>query len=284
MSKVKTSGFVYIWRDRKHNRYYIGSHWGSEDDGYICSSPWMRQAYSHRPQDFRRRILSRITTNRSDLLMEEQRWFDMVKPEEIKIRYYNLHLKTYGPWYAKEESRLSVGEKISRAKKGKSTGPRDPSIGEKISEVKKQKFAERRELTGSAFTEEHREAMSECKLGKTQTEESNNKRSETLKRKYESGELTARSTPQTEESNRKRSEKMTGIAKSDDTKKRMSKAQSKEYLVKFIDGSEIVVNGLKAFCIERGIPYVTATKAMKANVSIKKYSITSISLAINSRQ
>lgn len=278
MSKVKTSGFVYIWRDRKHNRYYIGSHWGSDDDGYICSSPWMRQAYSHRPQDFRRRILSRITTNRSDLLMEEQRWFDMVKPEEIKIRYYNLHLKTYGPWYAKEESRLSVGEKISRAKKGKNTGPRDASIGQKISEAKKKKCAERRELTGSAFTEEHRKAMSECRIGTTQSDESNQKRSETLKRKYESGELIAHSNPQTEESNIKRSEKMTGVTKSDDTKKRMSKAQSKQYLIKFLDGTSVIAHGLKAFCVERGIPYVTATKALLSGTQIKKYSIALISI------
>lgn len=278
------SGFVYIWRDRKHNRYYIGSHWGREDDGYICSSQWMKRSFNRRPNDFKRRIISRVHSSRLDLLKEESRWLSMVKDEEIKIRYYNLMLRAPEHWYHYEESRLSVGEKISRSKKGKSTGPRDPSIGEKISEVKKQKFAERRELTGSAFTEEHRKAMSECKLGKTQTEESNSKRSETLKRKYESGELTARSTPQTEESNRKRSEKMTGIAKSDDTKKRMSKSQSKDYLIKFMDGSEIVVNGLKAFCVEHGIPYATATKAMKANVSIKKYSIASISLAINSRQ
>lgn len=40
-------GFVYIWRDKKHNRYYIGCHWGTTDDGYICSSPWMKQAYKH---------------------------------------------------------------------------------------------------------------------------------------------------------------------------------------------------------------------------------------------
>lgn len=56
--KTPTSGFVYIWRDRKHKRYYIGSHWGTPDDGYICSSPWMRQAYKHRPLDFKRRVLN----------------------------------------------------------------------------------------------------------------------------------------------------------------------------------------------------------------------------------
>jgi hypothetical protein len=50
-------GFVYIWFDRKHKRFYIGCHWGKENDGYVCSSPWMKQAYKHRPQDFKRKIL-----------------------------------------------------------------------------------------------------------------------------------------------------------------------------------------------------------------------------------
>ncbi len=54
------SGFIYIWRDRKYNRYYIGSHWGPENDGYVCSSTWMRQAISKRPGDFKRRILERF--------------------------------------------------------------------------------------------------------------------------------------------------------------------------------------------------------------------------------
>lgn len=274
------SGFVYIWRDKKHNRYYIGSHWGPEDDGYICSSPWMRQAYKHRPQDFKRRILSRITTNRSDLLKEEQRWFDMIKPEEIKVRYYNLKLKTHGVWHASEQSRLSVGEKISKAKKGISTGPRDSSVGQKISEAKKKKCTERREQTSSSFSEEHRKAMSECRIGTKQSEESNKKRSETLKQKYESGELVARRTAQSEESNRKRSEALAGKQKSDETKKKMSSAQSKTYRITFADGTEIIVLGLKSFCIENNIPYVTARKALESGSKIKKYEILSIIINI----
>lgn len=272
------SGFVYIWRDKKHNRYYVGSHWGPEDDGYICSSSWMKRAHKLRPNDFKRRILARINTNRSDLLKEEQRWFDMIKPEEIKVRYYNLILVAHTVWHTIEQSRLSVGEKISAAKKGKNTGPRDPSIGEKISEVKKKKFAERRKQTGTSFTEEHRKAMSDCRIGVTQSDESNQKRSETLKQKYESGELIARSVQQSEESNRKRSEKLIGIAKSDDTKKKMSKAQSKNYLIKFMDGSEITINGLKSFCADNSISYATATKALQASVPIKKHYIALISL------
>jgi hypothetical protein len=83
------NGFVYIWFDRKKKKFYIGSHWGTESDGYICSSSWMKQAYKNRPIDFRRRILAYRDTKR-ELLDEENRWQAMIKPEEIGKRYYNL--------------------------------------------------------------------------------------------------------------------------------------------------------------------------------------------------
>jgi len=272
------SGFVYIWRDKKHNRYYVGSHWGSEDDSYVCSSPWMMQAYKHRKNDFKRKILSRIATNRLDLLKEEQRWFDMIKPNEIKVRYYNLSLKTYGAWHVHEESRLSVGQKISKSKTGKNTGPRPIEVGQKISEVKKRKCAERRELTGSSFTEGHRKAISECKTGVKQTEESNVKRSQTLQRKLKSGEIIPHYTPHTEESKKKTSDALMGIKRSDETKNKMSKGQSKKYRIKFSDGSEIVAHGLKTFCRDNRIPYVTARKAFEVSSPIRKYKIESIQL------
>lgn len=84
-------GFVYIWRDKKHNRYYLGCHWGTEDDGYICSSKWMRDAYRYRKDDFKRRIIERVYTNRTDLLECEQKWMNFVKKEELGKKYYNLH-------------------------------------------------------------------------------------------------------------------------------------------------------------------------------------------------
>jgi len=183
-------GFVYIWRDRKYNRYYIGSHWGLENDNYICSSNWMRHSYKRRPKDFKRRILTRVYTNRKDLLIEEQRWLSMIKPEEIKIRYYNINLDVFDPWWSNEESRLTVGEKVSKAKKGKNTGPRDPSIGQKISKAKKAKFQELRETTGSAFSEEHKAKMSENRKGKKHTEEWKAENSKRLKQQWASGERT----------------------------------------------------------------------------------------------
>lgn len=110
-------GFVYIWYDRKHKRYYIGSHWGYEDDGYICSSRWMKQAYKHRPHDFRRRIITKIYTNRDDLFTEEHKWLQQIKPEELKgHRYYNLRNHRFRHWMA-NKNQVTIREKISKATK-----------------------------------------------------------------------------------------------------------------------------------------------------------------------
>lgn len=108
-------GFVYLWLDRKNKRYYIGSHWGHEEDGYVCSSRWMRNAYKRRPQDFKRRIISRVYTNKRDLLNEEGRWLSMMKPEETRgIRYYNINISTKpGHWSAIPNYDKTVAEKIS---------------------------------------------------------------------------------------------------------------------------------------------------------------------------
>lgn len=86
----ETYGFVYLWFDRKHKRYYVGAHWGNETDGYVCSSAWMKRAYKNRPTDFKRKILKRIYTTRIELFEEEQRYLDKIKDDELKHRYYNL--------------------------------------------------------------------------------------------------------------------------------------------------------------------------------------------------
>lgn len=109
---MKKYGFVYIWYDRKHKRYYIGCHWGGEDGGYICSSSNMKSAYNRRPQDFRRKILSRVFTTKKDLLQEEYRWLSKIKPEELGCRYYNLHNYHFNHWSTCELSLLSLREKI----------------------------------------------------------------------------------------------------------------------------------------------------------------------------
>ena len=111
-------GFVYIWRDRKHNRYYVGSHWGRIDDGYVCSSAWMKRAYRLRPEDFKRRILE-VVNDRSILTEREHRWLQMMKKEELKTRYYNLRNHHFGHWTTEEDARRSIGQKIGDANRGR---------------------------------------------------------------------------------------------------------------------------------------------------------------------
>jgi hypothetical protein len=182
-------GFVYIWRDRKHNRYYVGSHWGTEDDGYICSSNRMRKAYRRRQDDFRRRILKRIYTSREDTFTEEQRYLDIMKiriklgvslkasPRWVENRYYNLHFNTKHHW-STEENRRTVNEKISISvkslhndleyrkkyerglKKRVTTNWSNPKArGEKIARIKKQKFQEKRKQGLPCFEEQAAENM-----------------------------------------------------------------------------------------------------------------------------
>jgi hypothetical protein len=147
-------GFVYIWYDKKHKRYYIGCHWGLEDDGYICSSPWMNQGYKHRPKDFRRRILSRVYTNKKDLLQEEYNWLSQIKKEELGRKYYNVHNRHFNHWSADEEKRSVAIGKMRRT-----------------------------------FSEEHKRKISEAKKSKIRTEEAKRKTSETLKNRPQSKEL-----------------------------------------------------------------------------------------------
>jgi len=112
-------GFVYIWFDKKHQRFYLGCHWGTEDDGYICSSRWMRQSYKRRPDDFRRRTISRVYSSRADLLVEEGKWLGLIDDGDIGTKYYNLTKYTNGHWTADLQKRLTVGEKISKANTGR---------------------------------------------------------------------------------------------------------------------------------------------------------------------
>ena len=108
-------GFVYLWRDRKHKRYYVGCHWGQESDSYVCSSRWMKASYKRRPNDFKRRILARVYTSKVDLLEEEYRYLQMIKPEELRKRYYNISNHRFNHWSTM--SSKSMSEKMSRAAK-----------------------------------------------------------------------------------------------------------------------------------------------------------------------
>ena len=175
--KKEKYGFVYLWYDRKHKRFYVGCHWGTEDDGYICSSPWMIQAYKIRPEDFKRRILKTKIDTREKTYIEEQRWLNMIKPSEIKPvneipRYYNLNVKNNEVWHKYPEKIKTIGEKISAAKTGKSVNFKDPiARGLAISEGKKKAFAKREEELGYKVAPEIVDKYKVANTGKKQSPE-----------------------------------------------------------------------------------------------------------------
>jgi len=84
------SGFVYLWKDCKRNKFYLGSHQGLPTDGYVGSGKRFLYAFKNRPHTFRRRILEhhpQIT--RKALLEREQAWLSLIKSGELRVKYYN---------------------------------------------------------------------------------------------------------------------------------------------------------------------------------------------------
>ena len=92
-------GFIYIWRDKVRTMYYVGSHNGTPDDGYISSSHWLTAEVRYRPNDFKRRVLKFVDL--SNLKLEEYKLINSIKDCEFGKRYYNLKQgkpKGLSPW------------------------------------------------------------------------------------------------------------------------------------------------------------------------------------------
>lgn len=153
---MKEYGFVYIWKDKKRNMFYIGCHWGNETDGYICSSNRMRKAYRRRPNDFKRRIIIRIYTNKLDLLKEEYRLLQYISDYELGTKYYNLSKRHFGHWSTDINKKKFIGQKISCKQLGR---PLTKETKEKLSKAKKGKKI-------AAWSEERKKQASISRKGK----------------------------------------------------------------------------------------------------------------------
>lgn len=204
------TGFIYIWRDRKHNRYYIGSHWGTPDDGYICSSTWMKQAYKIRQHDFKRRILKSMNCTRKELLEEERKWLNLIKETEIGKRYYNLKGRTEH-WSSNDQSLKTVGEKILAS----------PLRAKRIGDANRgKKYPNRKKCTQprNPMSKEVRLKISNAHRGKLLSAETKLKMSVARNNRLVEPK-------QSEETKQKRSVLMTGHFVSDETRKRISEAK-----------------------------------------------------------
>ena len=136
-------GFIYVWHNTKKNKFYVGCHWGTEDDGYICSSKAMRNAYAYDKSIFKRRVIQRVYTNRQDLLEAEFKWLDQIKDEELGKKYYNLSKRHFGHWAATHNA-TSVSERISRkVKQAYKDGRYEASKDKRVSALKRRRYTDK---------------------------------------------------------------------------------------------------------------------------------------------
>ena len=246
-------GFVYLWRDRKNCLYYVGCHWGSDEDDYVCSSNWMLRAFEHRPEDFKRRIIARVSGTRQDVLDEEYRWLSMIKESELKgIKYYNLHNHHYGHWTSDEEKRLSVGQKISKTLKERG-----------LTQEEKDRLAEARRqspnggMKGKHHTEESNEKNRQSSLGQVAW----NKGLKGVQTAWNKGipateEMAEHLRNQASAAGKKRWEqaRINNWKMPDEIVKQIADKKSKEYVItNILTGEEFEIKNLKAWCKENNL-------------------------------
>lgn len=230
-------GFVYIWYDKRDQRYYIGSHKGSMDDGYVCSSPKMKKEYKLRSKDFKRRILYYSFGDRIELLGMEQKWLDLIPRDQFGKKYYNLNADARGMLLATDEVRKESGRKGGLKRTGIKRAPRSKEWSNKISIALKGK----KKLTPKS--DETREKLRLANIGKVLTPEHRKKISDVVKLRF--------SNP---EERRKVSVMKTGIKQSQET---IEKRRIKLFGNKSTTGKIWVTNEFQNIMIlkEDMIPY-----------------------------
>jgi len=112
---MNTEAFVYCWTDHATNKLYVGWHKGSFDDGYICSSKFMKEQYDKRPNDFSRQIVAAGTMK--EMLSLESTILNAANARDDDV-YYNLH--NGNGFYRSGPHSEETKQKISKKLLGKS--------------------------------------------------------------------------------------------------------------------------------------------------------------------
>ena len=118
------TGFVYKWHDISNDMYYIGSHKGCVNDGYIGSGTRFKRAYNKRPESFVREVLyvGKHFRELEEFILEE------IDAKNNK-RYYNLKNASIGgntrqgmknsPEHLRKVSEANKGKTISKEQRNK---------------------------------------------------------------------------------------------------------------------------------------------------------------------
>jgi group I intron endonuclease len=146
--------FVYCWTDKKTNKLYIGSHKGSINDGYICSSKPMKEEYTKRPQDFSREIIA--SGSLCDIRTLESAILKSVDAKSNNL-FYNMH-NNNGLFILSQHTEKTK-QKMRNSKLGKSRsknsiekqrntilGKNNPFFGKSHSEEFKKRQSERQRV------------------------------------------------------------------------------------------------------------------------------------------
>ena len=160
--RANNKAFVYLWRDSKDKRFYLG-YSGSNRKNYICSSEYMIKEYNVRPQDFKRRILKYGCETAMGFLEER-----LLKSRKDRFgkQYYNLISQF--PYISHTEE---TKRKISEGNKGKKRSKETLLKMSKCFKGKKRK----------PFSEETKRKMSQWQIGKKHSEETKRKIGEASK-------------------------------------------------------------------------------------------------------
>ena len=158
----------------------------------------MRKVYHRRPEDFKRRIIQ-TNISRDQLLAEEYKWLQLIPPDQIGSKYYNINLHHFGHWTTHSDT-LPIREKISQSLITKYAN--QPELREHLSKIN----------TGKKVSQETRQKLSQSLLGHVVTQDTRNKISQTEKGKVVSPETRA-----------KISQANSGVKRSDEFKQNVSK-------------------------------------------------------------
>lgn len=95
------NSFIYQWFDRKLNKFYIGSHYGHINDGYLFGGIDIKKEYKERPDDFEREILSyHLVSEYSEIRKIEKEYLIKYDVENNDI-FYNRTNESYGGYHKK---------------------------------------------------------------------------------------------------------------------------------------------------------------------------------------